>query len=85
MESAKTPTSQWKSQDLVSLLKRESKYLNYLDVFETSTLHTKREKRSNYVGLMLPAFLKGKEYRPSRDKHKIMGKTPLFSNVPSIT
>lgn len=82
MESAKTPTSQWKSQDLLPLLKMESKYLSYLDGFETSPLHKKkREKRPSYVDLALPDFLKGKECRPCRHKHNIMDNIALFSKV----
>lgn len=44
MKSAKTPTSQWKSQELTTLLKKESKYLNYFGISETLTLYKHRIK-----------------------------------------
>lgn len=44
----------------------------------------KRRKRPNYVGVVLPAFLKGKEGRPRRDKHKILVKIALFSKVHNL-
>lgn len=63
---------------------KESKYLNYLEGFEISTLQTKRRKRPNYVSVVLSAFLKGKEDSPCRDKHKIPVKIALFSKLHNL-